>query len=347
MGRLHKKPRDQGLLRPFGSLCASCPPGGRRKIFAKRVDRCLFAPVCLADFLIDPSKDSRNRSQPHNGNRTKDAKRAQHRRTHTFGRSDQQATTICLRTLFFSLSAFEHESRPSDRHPLVWSESLAAHTHTHKRPRDRSAESCNGPGALFGLLALFFAFPSYAHAVGKSLACVSPCVAYIIRHDHRDAWTTRARIVTTRDTCGGRPRSHPTVEDVVGTAANGLHEKGLLLSENPDATRDDADACLLYAAEHAEAYYGYTVALWSAPNHLCRRGQQKQTKRNKEAEPPFAPPLFMCAPFRFSFFFRGEAVDATRQKKGLLLSLFFLRSCHKKASREARSVLCGSPCFLK
>lgn len=74
----------------------------------------------------------------------------------------------------------------------------------------------------------------------------------------------RARIVATADTCGGRPRLEGrrlTVEDVVGTAANGAHEEALFLEENPDLTRDDVDACLLYAAEHAEAYYGRDPAL--------------------------------------------------------------------------------------
>ena len=82
------------------------------------------------------------------------------------------------------------------------------------------------------------------------------------RHDREDPWTMRVRIVATPDTCGGRPRIEGrrlTVEEVGGTVANGAEEENIFLSENPDLTRDDVDACLLYAAEHAGAYYGRAV----------------------------------------------------------------------------------------
>jgi uncharacterized protein (DUF433 family) len=56
--------------------------------------------------------------------------------------------------------------------------------------------------------------------------------------------------------CGGRPcvaGTRLTVEDVVGTAANGAVEEEYLLEEHPTLTKDDVDACLLYAVEHG--YY--------------------------------------------------------------------------------------------
>lgn len=46
-----------------------------------------------------------------------------------------------------------------------------------------------------------------------------------------------------------------TVEDVVGTAANGGVEEGYLLEEYPELTKDHIDACLLYAVEHG--YYDH------------------------------------------------------------------------------------------
>lgn len=41
-----------------------------------------------------------------------------------------------------------------------------------------------------------------------------------------------------------------TVEDVVGTVANGEEEEEHLLKENPDLTKYHIDACLIYAADH-------------------------------------------------------------------------------------------------
>lgn len=81
------------------------------------------------------------------------------------------------------------------------------------------------------------------------------------RHDGEGL--VRAKIVVTPDTCGGRPRLRGrrlTVQDVVGTVANGVSEETLFLAENTDLTRDDVDACLLYAANHAKAYYGRTIS---------------------------------------------------------------------------------------
>lgn len=66
------------------------------------------------------------------------------------------------------------------------------------------------------------------------------------------------RIDVVPERCGGRPcaaGTRLTVEDVVGTAANGGVEEGHLLEEYPELTKDDIDACLLYAVEHG--YYDH------------------------------------------------------------------------------------------
>ncbi len=54
-----------------------------------------------------------------------------------------------------------------------------------------------------------------------------------------------------------------TVEDVIGTAANGEVEEEYLLEEHPTLTKDDVDACLLYAVEHG--FYEHE----GSPRSIC------------------------------------------------------------------------------